>query len=557
MQGSLRAPRFLHSAGPPRPSRPARRFVSLALAAILALLLTSCAPAPIASWAPPSLVPVPGVALVAVQPPGEGEDGGESPAILDPPASALGAGAAAPDPAALGLMPGRLRNDSLGLAARFVYVPGAPAFNEWMNTRLWDEIAASGDAYEPQVHPVEAGLSDRGCVAGSAAWSAAEVLARPETGPAAGTGVAIVCDITGAFGELLELRLRTVAGSADAVTRDETTLLYVDVSTGETFELTERWSETAPGELWSAVVELLRREAGALSTAPLEPPGEAQLALASAALERAGPRSAEGLLLELPAGIASPELAGLGIVSTEQPTPVLIDAATVSGWASERYRALRESAQAPFAGVRAAASSVPIDCALIPCVALTYDDGPSDFTPLLLDTLAAQQARATFFMVGGYAVNHPELVSRVAAEGHELASHTMNHKNLLTIPLPEARAQVIDAAKVLTNITGRPVTIFRPPYGEVNAEIIREVGLPAILWSIDTNDWRKPGQQALFERAALGARRGDIILFHDTHLDTVQAADAVIRGLRDRGFETVTVTQLFGGTVPLGRVSRA
>ncbi len=78
--------------------------------------------------------------------------------------------------------------------------------------------------------------------------------------------------------------------------------------------------------------------------------------------------------------------------------------------------------------------------------------------------------------------------------------------------------------------------------------------MPAILWNVDTNDWREPGQAALVERSAGSAGPGDIILFHDTHSDTVEAAGAVVRGLRDRGLELVTVTQLFGGQVPGGKV---
>ena len=188
-------------------------------------------------------------------------------------------------------------------------------------------------------------------------------------------------------------------------------------------------------------------------------------------------------------------------------------------------------------------------------MAVTYDDGPSELTPQLLDTLAAERGRATFFMLGSKATANPEVVMRATAEGNEVATHTINHPDLTMIPLPEAKAQVLDSAAAISSISGMPVTMFRPPYGEVNAEILQEVGIPSILWNIDTNDWRLPGQQALVDRSAAVAEPGDIILFHDTHDDTVAAAGAVVRGLHDRGLELVTVTQLFSGHIPAGRVS--
>lgn len=523
-----------------------------ALALMLALPLASCAPAPVAMWSPPSVTPVPGVTLVLADGPNSPSDEAETPSGETPDTVA-----AAPETGLLGLRPGRLRNDDFALAARFAYVPGVPAFNAWVNERLWAEIGAIGAGYAPQAHGIDAGLSDRGCIAGSASWPAPEVLSRPETAPPGGTGTAITCDITAAFGSLIEFRLRTVVGSAEAVTRDELSLVYIDVENGTFFEPPTRWNATAAAEVWFATVELLRHAAGSLSTAALAAPDEAQLALATAALDQAQTLENGELLVTMPPGLASPELARLGIEASTAPTEILVDPTKAATLTSAEFQALHADLGTPFIGIASAASSVPIDCGLIACVALTYDDGPSDFTAQLLDTLAAHQARATFFMVGGYAVNRPELVARVTAEGHEVASHTMNHPDLTTLPLGEARAQVLNAGEILSNITGQPNTMFRPPFGAINSEVIAAVGLPAILWSIDTNDWRRPGQDALFERAALGARVGDIILFHDTHLDTVQAADAIIRGLRDRGFEPVTVTQLFGGQVPGGRVSRA
>lgn len=557
-------------------SRPTSRRSSrlTALAATVALLapLAACAQKPAANWQPPAAAPVPGVAFASLA--GGPESAPEPPAGSDTAGGDTAGEVAGRDPeaqtalfdtAALGLVGGRLRNDALPLAARFVYVPGVPEFNAHMNAWLWSAIEATGVGYAPQVHGVEAGLGDRGCVPGSVSWPAADVLTRPETGPVGGAGTAVTCEVTAAHGTVLTVALRTVTGSADAVTGDTVQRLMIDVTQGTVADLGERWNAEAAPALWTRAIELLRQRAGGLSSAPIAAPDDAQLALARQALDQAVLVGA-GALVTLPAGVSSPELVGLGAGATSEPLELTVDAATTRAWSSAAQLALLDgmaggggdagaAGAAPFGGVTAAATTVPIDCALIPCVALTYDDGPTGYTPELLDTLWALQASATFYMVGGHAQGNPDIVARAANEGHELGSHTFNHRDLTTLSLADARTQVVSAADVLRQISGQPVATFRPPYGAINQAVIDAVGMPAVLWSVDTNDWRRPGVDALFDRAVNGAAPGGIVLFHDTHDETVAAAGDIIVGLRNRGFEPVTVTELFGGAVPQGRVS--
>ncbi|MGK0741416.1 polysaccharide deacetylase family protein [Leucobacter sp. Z1108] len=538
-----------------RPARVRALLLSLAGTLALAVTLSACAAEPVAGWLPPTAPESAVTAGVLLVP------GGADPLIRDDTAAAteslaLVGDARSFDAAELGLAPHRLRNDALGLAARFVYVPGVPAFNDHVDRLIWAAIGASGQPYVPEVHPVEAGLADRGCVAGSAAWPAAEVLSRPETGPVGGTGTAITCEVTGAFGSTLVLVMRTVTGSVAGITSDELQTLYLDVSTGGMTEGVQEWREEAPAKLWAAAGELLRLQAGALSTAPLAAPDATQLALAAEALASAAHPDGGGLRVTLPPGLTSSELEGIGVGPTTGQTVLQVDAATANGWASDQRRALLAAAGQPFVRLAAAGARMPIDCALLPCVALTYDDGPSGFTPELLDTLAAHHAAATFYMIGGAARGNPEVVARVADEGHEVGSHTMNHKTLTKIPLADARAQVHDAAALLRQLSGQPVATYRPPYGAINADAQAAIDMPSVLWSIDTNDWQRPGQSALYERAVLPAQPGHIILFHDTHADTVNAAGDIIIGLQNRGFELVTVTELFGGAVPDAIVRR-
>lgn len=533
-----------------RRSAPARVLVF----GLATLLLSSCAPEPVAGWHPPHAAAIPGVSLVlaeAAEAPQSVAAEHEEGEVTDP--AAAPDAVVVPDEATLGVLPGRIRNDGAAFAARFVYVPGVPEFNARINNELWAAIG-SREAFAPEAFPTGAGLGERGCVPGSVSWNSAEVLARPETGPVGGAGTAVTCEITGAFGDLIEVRIRVVKGSTAAVTEDRTSVLFADVASGALLEAATEWNASAPEDLWRSAVELLRRQAGSLSSAPLTAPDASQLSLATEALESAVHTAGGGLLVTLQPGLVAVELEGLGVPRTEQPTLVRVEPATALAWSNEDYLELHRELDTPFTGVRASASSVPIDCSLLTCVALTYDDGPSEYTPRLLDTLRTEQARATFYMLGRKASGNADTILRVVGEGNEIGSHTMNHPDLTTIPVPEAVVQVRDAVAELERVSGHPVTTFRPPYGAVNDEIVAEVGMPSVHWSVDTNDWQVPGQAVVVERAVTGARPGGIVLFHDTHSDTVDAADEVIRGLRDRGFEMVTVTQLFDGSVPAGRV---
>ena len=182
-------------------------------------------------------------------------------------------------------------------------------------------------------------------------------------------------------------------------------------------------------------------------------------------------------------------------------------------------------------------------------VALTFDDGPDPrWTPQILDVLKAKNVRATFFMVGDFARARPDLVRRVAAERHHIASHSMSHPNLLTVSDAVQRRQIDDSADLLDRIAG-PGTVrcFRPPYGNHDAATVRlakERGLATILWSRDGQDWSQPGVDAIV-RGNLDTRfdggRGVVVL-HDggaRRAQTVAALPKVIDALRSQGYTFV------------------
>lgn len=496
----------------------------LVASATVALLAGCSEPLATPGWTPPAWEGASSVRLVAA-------DARTGPALDD-----------------LGFVERRVRNDAAGYQARYVEIPGATEFNKAVDAIIRAPLA--GAPLEPEAFPSGSGLADRGCVPGSAGWEADRLLTDSATGPANGSGAAVTCEIVAAFGSTVGVAMRTVTGSNGTAATDQTITFYADLKTGTVIDSADRWTPQAASELWTRGVEQLRRAAGGLSGAPIAPPSEEQTALAAQSFGYVRERADGTATITLPAGIASPELAGLGVERTSEPTTVVVDAELLASWQSEAAGSLRSQQGVPFTGLPAWDASLPVDCSLLTCIAITFDDGPSQSTPRLLETLRAEQSGATFFMQCKNVSSQPDVVKSVATEGQEIGSHTMTHTDLTQLSAEKASAEVNDCANKISALTGRPVTLYRPPFGAVNAKVLEAVGKPAILWSIDTNDWQRPGPDALIQRTVPVAKRGDIILFHDIHPDSVNTAGRIIEGLKDRGFTPVTVTQLFGDHVP-------
>lgn len=186
-----------------------------------------------------------------------------------------------------------------------------------------------------------------------------------------------------------------------------------------------------------------------------------------------------------------------------------------------------------------------VDCAN--CVAITYDDGPGAETNRLLDKLKAKNAHASFMVLAPNADQHPELLKRMKAEGHTIGNHTKSHRQLNTLS-PEQVSQEIDAGNAaIKKATGQGTRWVRPPYGATNAtvdQVTRDKGASQALWDVDTVDWKDRNSEHVCSSAVQGARAGSIVLMHDIHPTTVDAADCVIDGLRAKGLEPVSLDRL-------------
>lgn len=195
----------------------------------------------------------------------------------------------------------------------------------------------------------------------------------------------------------------------------------------------------------------------------------------------------------------------------------------------------------------AEASGAPAIDPSRPMIALTFDDGPSEYTPHILDVLAEHGARATFCMVGNRISAYRDVVARVAGEGHEIATHTWSHKRLTTLSQSEIESQLRRCMDAITTASGASVAVMRPPYGAVNADVkavCRKLGLTIATWSIDTEDWRTNNADATYSAIMNHVTNGSIILCHDVKPSTSAAMDRVIPALVSQGYQLVTVSQL-------------
>lgn len=189
-----------------------------------------------------------------------------------------------------------------------------------------------------------------------------------------------------------------------------------------------------------------------------------------------------------------------------------------------------------------------VDCDEAKCIALTFDAGPGKDTPQLLDTLKAKKVHATFFLLGkNHVLKHPDVVRRIADEGHEVANHTWSHRRLDELSTDEIRDELSRTQDAIAEITGRKPTLMRPPQGRINddvTEVSRELGLAQVLWSATAKDYSTTDSELIKSRILDQAGRDGIILLHDIYDGTVPAVPGIIDELKKRGYAFVTVPEL-------------
>ncbi|MBE6008958.1 MAG: hypothetical protein E7235_07155 [Lachnospiraceae bacterium] len=182
-----------------------------------------------------------------------------------------------------------------------------------------------------------------------------------------------------------------------------------------------------------------------------------------------------------------------------------------------------------------------------PMVALTFDDGPSKHTDRLLDIFAEYGGKGTFFVVGNILDNRAETLKRTVAEGHQLAGHSWDHRQLTKLTGDDLVNQIMATRAKIYDLTGIDTPVIRPPYGSYNDEVkqvCKDHGVMIVNWSVDTLDWKYKDANTIYSTIMADVKDGDIILCHDLHGTTVDAMEMVIPALIEKGYQLVTVSEL-------------
>ncbi|WP_436326444.1 polysaccharide deacetylase family protein [Brevibacterium sp. FAM 27836] len=188
-------------------------------------------------------------------------------------------------------------------------------------------------------------------------------------------------------------------------------------------------------------------------------------------------------------------------------------------------------------------------CALLPCVALTYDDGPGEAATeqAILDAAAEADIRVTYFFLGKNIDDFPEVARTVIADGHEVDNHTYRHPRLSQIPSAKVRREIRRTRKSLNSVGGDTDPLVRPPYGALDKRSAHVVGVPSIIWDVDTGDWQHRDPKKIVKAVKAQAGPGSVVLMHSIHPSTAKAAPAVYATVADKGLYAVTVRELFAG----------
>jgi len=227
--------------------------------------------------------------------------------------------------------------------------------------------------------------------------------------------------------------------------------------------------------------------------------------------------------------------------------PLVIAAAALATWAG--FHTMWPTSQVygrTFTGMRPGSR----------LLALTYDDGPNDpYTWRLLEVLERHGAKATFFLIGRFVQQKPEIARALVAAGHVIGNHTWDHPNLIFASSTEVRRQLQQAQQAIFDATGVEPKLFRPPFGgrrPATLRMARAMGLQPIMWNVSCYDWKAGSADEIVRRAERQIRGGDVILLHDGEYHRIgvdrsrslEASDRILSRYRAEGYEFVTVPEM-------------
>lgn len=187
-------------------------------------------------------------------------------------------------------------------------------------------------------------------------------------------------------------------------------------------------------------------------------------------------------------------------------------------------------------------------------ISISFDDGPHpEYTNEILDILKTYNIKATFFVLGLHAEKYPDVIQRIVDEGHEIGNHSYSHIDMKKSNKKLIKSELEKTQNIIYSITNIKPTVFRPPYGNYNQNVLDEANLSnlqLILWTYyqDSKDWSNPGVEVIVNTTLSNIQNGDIILFHDyiykKESHTVDALKIIIPDLLNDGFNFVTISEL-------------
>lgn len=402
------------------------------------------------------------------------------------------------------------RVGGLPVKASWTYIDGMPGLNaqldSWLLGALDAKAAASGERYRP----------------------AMALNTRPAT--AIGPGTTLTAEPVAASGRVIVFRETendTLPNGTSSVTSQT---VYADTNTGQV----HRAADLLRPEALPRIHTLLFNTAGHSpkplpnEAAPLDIVLDDQGALRiTTAQTGTGNRPARTATATIPAQEAESALGEFGrnvLSQLRSHAPVELPPA-----ASQAFR--------------------HVNCDVVPCAALTYDDGPDPrSTPRLLAILREKKVSATFFMLGIRAAANPAIARQVSNAGHAVGNHTYSHANLTMLSAAGIMNEIGRAQASIQAATGSAPTFMRPPYGATNAIVRQAVGLPLVNWSVDSLDWLSRDPKVFVPKVLQEITPGAIVIMHDIHATTIAGQTWLITALQSQGYHLVNVPELFEGT---------
>lgn len=177
-------------------------------------------------------------------------------------------------------------------------------------------------------------------------------------------------------------------------------------------------------------------------------------------------------------------------------------------------------------------------------VALTFDDGPSKYTDSILDTLKKYNACATFFVIGNKVDFYDETLNKMLKNGNEIGNHSYSHKWLNRLSEQEFKNELNKTQEEVKKATGYTPKLFRPTYGGYSDRLKKYTDLTFVLWDVDSSDWKVKNTDKIIKNVIPNVKDGSIVLMHDNHKYAADAIEAVVKKLKEEGYEFVTISEL-------------